>query len=81
MQCLPSNSQTAIVKGAALSGVLNLQPTSRRSRLHYGWSYSLPFDKEIHHVDDRFISSWDGELMAGGNMGWELAKVGHLSMH
>ncbi|KAI5364531.1 Putative Heat shock protein 70 family [Septoria linicola] len=70
----PPKPQTAIVKGAALSGVLNLQPTSRRSRMHYGWTYSVPFDKMVHHNDDRFISRWDGSLLARGNMSWELEK-------
>ncbi|KAM3421123.1 hypothetical protein BST61_g1536 [Cercospora zeina] len=70
----PEHPQSAIVRGAALSGLHNIQPTSRRSRLHYGWDYHEAWDPMRHHRDDYFIWDWDGTARAGGNMMWELNK-------
>lgn len=63
------------MRGAALSGLKNIQPTSRRSRLHYGWSCTEAFDGMRHDVRDRFLSEWDGSPQASGNMRWPLSKV------
>ncbi|EMF08039.1 actin-like ATPase domain-containing protein [Sphaerulina musiva SO2202] len=70
----PKNAQSAVVRGAALSGLKNIQPTSRRSRLHYGWSCTEAFDAMRHDVRDLFVSSWDGSPQASGNMRWPLSK-------
>ncbi|KXS95922.1 hypothetical protein AC578_5199 [Pseudocercospora eumusae] len=70
----PEHPQSAIVRGAALSGLLNIQPTSRRSRRHYGFSCHEPFDPLRHRLEDRFIWFWNNKPHASGNMFWELAK-------
>ncbi|EGP82386.1 uncharacterized protein MYCGRDRAFT_97567 [Zymoseptoria tritici IPO323] len=67
--------QSAIVRGAALSGLHNIQPTSRRSRLHYGWSCSEAFDPMRHDERDAYLDPWyNNGKRATGNMCWELSK-------
>ncbi|GIZ37993.1 hypothetical protein CKM354_000142000 [Cercospora kikuchii] len=59
----PEHPQSAIVRGAALSGLHNIQPTSRRSRLHYGWACHEAFDSLRHHPEDYTSSRLVGECM------------------
>ncbi|KAK4609911.1 Heat shock protein 12B [Fulvia fulva] len=70
----PEHPQAAIVRGAALSGLQQIQPTSRRARRHYGFCFSLPFDRVRHRAQDKYIFAWDGSARADGNLCWEMAK-------
>jgi hypothetical protein len=67
-------SQAAIVRGAALSGLHNLQPSSRRARRHYGFSWSVPFVRAQHSEQYRYLDTWDNSYRASGYMSWSLAK-------
>lgn len=70
----PEGAQTAIVRGAAYSGLHDLQPSSRRSRLHYGFACHEAFDPVRHDPRDRFIWNWDGSARAKGQLDWQLGK-------
>ncbi|EME86907.1 uncharacterized protein MYCFIDRAFT_172600 [Pseudocercospora fijiensis CIRAD86] len=70
----PPNPQSAIVRGAAYSGLHGIQPSHRRSRLHYGFACHVAFDPMVHDKRDRFISDWDGTARASGNLFWQLEK-------
>ncbi|KAF7196935.1 Heat shock 70 kDa protein 12B [Pseudocercospora fuligena] len=71
---VPDQAQSAIVRGAALSGYFEVQPTSRRSRAHYGFSVHQPYDRVRHRPKDQFVWDWDGSLRADNMMEWQLAK-------
>lgn len=75
LQHTNNDRQSAIVRGAALSGLIEVQPTSRKSRMHYGWAAGQHWDPVRHQVRDYYESAWDGSPHARGNMLWELAKV------
>lgn len=66
------------MRGAALSGLQNIQPTSRRSRMHYGWACAEPYDPVRHDARDLCISIWDGSHQAAGNMRWPMEKVSNI---
>ncbi|KAF7188334.1 Heat shock 70 kDa protein 12B [Pseudocercospora fuligena] len=70
----PEHAQSAIVRGAALSGLHEIQPISRRSRRHYGFELAEAFDRRRHKAEDAFYDDWDGRKMASGNMYWKLNK-------
>lgn len=70
----PQHPQSAIVRGAALSGLLKIQPSSRRSRRHYGFEILQPFDPLRHRAQDRCVWPWTGQMYASGNMVWDLKK-------
>ncbi|CZT22028.1 related to hsp70 protein [Ramularia collo-cygni] len=72
----PEHPQAAIVRGAALGGLQDIQPTSRRARMHYGIAVSQPFDPVIHQVRDSFADKWDGSPRAGSQIKWSLNKGG-----
>lgn len=71
----PEHPQAAIVRGAALSGLYDIQPTSRRSRRHYGFAYVETFDPLRHRPEDKIRSAWHSGWGGHGNLKWELAKV------
>ena len=82
----PEHPQAAIVRGAALSGLLDIQPTSRRSRRHYGFEYVYDCDCDPlrHRNQDTYKSyksPWNGRLKCGGNLKWELAKDSLVDEH
>lgn len=70
----PDQPQSAIVRGAAFSGLHSIQPSSRRARFHYGFTVHEAFDPVRHKKKDRFIWDWNGTARASGNMRWQLAK-------
>ncbi|CAK1359214.1 unnamed protein product [Cercospora beticola] len=70
----PEHPQSAIVRGAALSGLHSIQPTSRRSRLHYGFSVHEAFDPLQHDIRDRFVWEWNQTYRAKNVMRWELCQ-------
>lgn len=71
----PEHPQAAIVRGAALSGLHDIQPTSRLSRRHYGFAYIDTFDPLRHRPCDRIRSKWTGQYGGHGNLKWKLAKA------
>ncbi|KXT08547.1 hypothetical protein AC579_10244 [Pseudocercospora musae] len=70
----PPNPQSAIVRGAAYSGLHGIQPSHRRSRLHYGFACHVAYDPMIHDKRDRFIWDWDNSVRASGDLYWQLGK-------
>ncbi|EME80247.1 uncharacterized protein MYCFIDRAFT_189860 [Pseudocercospora fijiensis CIRAD86] len=71
----PEHAQSAIVRGAALSGLHEIQPVSRRSRRHYGFELCEAFDRRRHKAENAYVDDWDGRKMASGNMHWKLNKL------
>lgn len=67
--------QAAIVRGAALGGLQDIQPSSRRARMHYGIDVTESFDPVIHQNRDRYTDDWDGSDRADHQVLWELPKV------
>lgn len=74
LMLLVNNRQAAIVRGAALSGLHNLQPSSRRARRHYGFSWGVPFNRAKHSEQHRRLDEWDHTYLATGYMNWSLGK-------
>ncbi|EME38937.1 hypothetical protein DOTSEDRAFT_83580 [Dothistroma septosporum NZE10] len=70
----PEHPQAAIVRGAALSGLQQIQPSSRRARRHYGFVLGNKFDPVRHRPKDKYTSPWDGSPMAEGNLHWKMEK-------
>ncbi|KXT06267.1 hypothetical protein AC578_9157 [Pseudocercospora eumusae] len=70
----PEHAQSAVVRGAALSGLHEIQPISRRSRRHYGFALAEAFDRRRHKAEHAFYDEFDGRKMASGNMHWKLNK-------
>lgn len=69
-----NDRQAAIVRGAALSGLHNLQPSSRRARRHYGFSWGVLFSSSEHRPEHRYLDTWDRSYRARGYIKWSLGK-------
>lgn len=67
--------QAAIVRGAALRGLVGIAPRKRRCRRHYGFLISRPFQAGIDPAEDAFIDPYDGIKMCKNQMLWLAAKV------
>ncbi|KAK2850556.1 hypothetical protein FQN49_005545 [Arthroderma sp. PD_2] len=76
---VPENPQAAIVKGAALRGLQGLQPTTKRCRRHYGFSWSIAFREGIDDEKHAFIDDFSG-IKRAWVMDWVIAKVRHNSI-
>ncbi|KAK7539975.1 hsp70-like protein [Phyllosticta citribraziliensis] len=66
-------SQSCIMKGAAIRGLLGLKPTYRVSRRHYGFGVSLHFREGIDSPEDAWLDD-DGEKMCFGRIVWLVRK-------
>ncbi|ORY17048.1 hypothetical protein BCR34DRAFT_597140 [Clohesyomyces aquaticus] len=56
----PWSCQEAIVKGAALRGLLGIKPTRDMSDHHYGYSISMPFREGIDDEAHSWTCPWEG---------------------
>jgi hypothetical protein len=73
-------SQEAIVKGAALRGLLGLQPVKRMSPRHYGYSISMRFREGIDDEDYSWTCPWEGTKWCRHRMEWFIRKVRTMSV-
>ncbi|KAL4783416.1 actin-like ATPase domain-containing protein [Aspergillus varians] len=71
---VPDNPQAAIVQGAALRGLQGFQLTTRRSRRHYGFSWSILFRAGVDRKADSYICPFSGEKLVPDIMNWMIAK-------
>jgi len=62
------------VKGAALRGLLGLQPIKRRSPRHYGYSISMRFREGIDDEDNSWACPWEGTKWCRNRMEWFIRK-------
>lgn len=71
----PANAWTAVVRGAVLRGLEGADLVlSRRSRRHYGTSFSTTFDDRLHSVDSKHWDDLDEKWKASGMMRWYISK-------
>jgi hypothetical protein len=70
----PSDSWTAVVRGALQRGLQDTIVASRKSRHHYGIQYTTIFDSNKHPLSSRYYDSFDERYRADGVMQWCLAK-------
>ncbi|KAF2812375.1 actin-like ATPase domain-containing protein [Mytilinidion resinicola] len=70
----PEHPQAAIVRGAALRGLLDIAPIRKRCRRHYGVAYSATFREGIDPETDVKYDSWDGRKQCNSRMDWQVKK-------
>ncbi|KAH6663115.1 hsp70-like protein [Halenospora varia] len=68
-------SQSAIVRGAAIRGLMGLRPSKRLARRHYGYSISFPFREGIDDQEYSWIDDWSGDKWCRNRMEWFINKV------
>jgi len=66
----PEYPQAAIVRGAALRGLLDIAPRKKRCRRHYGFIVSKPFIEGVDPPEEAFIDQCDGKKMCKNKMKW-----------
>jgi hypothetical protein len=71
--------QAAIVRGAAIRGLGDIKPMSRRSRRHYGFQLDLLFDPSQDHERDRYTNLFDRSDRAKGTMVWAIKMVAYFA--
>lgn len=76
----PPNGWTAVVRGALMKGLAQLEPTtarvkvtSRTARKHYGTEIMNKYDKVKHEKSMAFWDEYDGELKVY-DMSWFITK-------
>ncbi|KAK8235183.1 hsp70-like protein [Phyllosticta capitalensis] len=67
------DSQTCIMRGAAICGLLGMQLTYRVSRRHYGFGVSLPFREDIDSQENAWYDD-EGDKMCYTRIEWLLRK-------
>ncbi|GIZ48282.1 hypothetical protein CKM354_001135000 [Cercospora kikuchii] len=70
----PEHPQAAIVRGAALRGLVGIAPRKRRCRRHYGFTINRPFEEGIDPAEDAYFRPYDGQKMCRNQMLWLAAK-------
>lgn len=50
---------------------------SRISKYSYGVSLAVPFDRKIHHWEDRVLDPSNNTYLASNQMRWLLRRVSH----
>ncbi|KAF7191493.1 Heat shock protein SSA4 [Pseudocercospora fuligena] len=70
----PAHPQAAIVRGAALRGLLGMAPRKKRCRRHYGISLGLPFREGVDPQDLAYVDTWTGEKRCSKRMIWLFNK-------
>lgn len=68
--------QAAIVKGAALRGLMGVFPRKRRCRRHYGVAMRKPFRQGIDPESQARYNVWDKGKVCEGRIHWMIRKVG-----
>ncbi|KAJ5708930.1 hypothetical protein N7493_010264 [Penicillium malachiteum] len=70
----PGDPQASVVKGAALAGLKNSRPQTRKSRLHYGVIVGEQFREGIDPPDTAYHCKWDGLKRCNNRMEWIIQK-------
>ncbi|KAI1749158.1 hypothetical protein F4782DRAFT_533771 [Xylaria castorea] len=77
---------SAICRGATLYGSMGhgltekvVKVRTRIARLSYGWTFSLPFDPNIHDVRDKIWDDITGTWQADDQMEWAIKKGQDIS--
>lgn len=68
------SSQEAIVKGAAIRGLLNMQPTTRLARRNYGYDLDMPFREEVDEQRLAYVCPWQNAKYCRSRIEWFLRK-------
>ncbi|PYI31866.1 actin-like ATPase domain-containing protein [Aspergillus indologenus CBS 114.80] len=71
---IPTDPQTAIVRGAALRGLEGIRPSTKRCRRHYGFSRGIPFREGYDDEKNAYIDAFHDKKRVGGIMKWMIAK-------
>jgi hypothetical protein len=69
------HSQAAIVRGAAMRGLVGISPRKRRCRRHYGFKISKPFREGIDPIANLHVDRFDGRRLCSNKMLWITQKV------
>ncbi|KAF2227835.1 hypothetical protein BDZ85DRAFT_254962 [Elsinoe ampelina] len=71
----PADAWTAVVRGAALGGMSNVEVvTSRKARRHYGVRYRPEFDPTKHSPSAKYWDEIKEKWKARGQMKWYIRK-------
>lgn len=71
----PPQCQAAVVRGAAIRGLEDIQPVTRLARRHYGYSICKTFRPGIDPESQSFIDRFNGKKMCRGRLSWKVSKV------
>ncbi|KAK8190110.1 hsp70-like protein [Phyllosticta capitalensis] len=70
----PPQCQAAVVRGAAIRGLEDIQPVTRLARRHYGYSICKTFRPGIYPESQSFIDRFNGKKMCRGRLSWKVSK-------
>lgn len=68
-------SQAAIVRGAALRGLIGTAPRVKKCRRHYGCKISMPFRQDIDPESDAWYDQLTSQKLCSHRMLWMINKV------
>ncbi|KAF2163638.1 hypothetical protein M409DRAFT_25826 [Zasmidium cellare ATCC 36951] len=71
----PEHPQAAIVTGAALRGLLNMSPESKKCRKHYGCPIGMKFREGIDPKDKLYYPHYGWDAMCSNRMMWLVKKA------
>jgi hypothetical protein len=67
--------QAAIVRGAAIRGLGDIKPMSRRSRRHYGFQLDRRYDPNLDAGRERYVNLFDRSERTRGTIVWSIKIV------
>jgi hypothetical protein len=67
--------QAAIVRGAAIRGLGDIKPMSRRSRRHYGFQLDLRYVPDLDDEGNRYTNLFDRSERTRGTIVWSIKMV------
>jgi hypothetical protein len=70
-----SQSQSAIVRGAALRGLEGTRPDVVIAKRHYGWCWDEDFREGVDDEANSYVDKFDGRKRCRGRMHWVISKV------
>ncbi|EOA92058.1 uncharacterized protein SETTUDRAFT_86462 [Exserohilum turcica Et28A] len=72
----PLYAWSAVVRGAVTKGIEQGSGAilKRKSRRHYGTSYSSRFNKRVHNKADMYVDEYDGQRWARNQMSWLIQR-------
>jgi hypothetical protein len=68
-------SQSAVVRGAALSGLEGIAPRVKHARRHYGIALDMEFRAGIDPESLSYHDHWDNTRRCKNRMQWIISKV------
>jgi hypothetical protein len=68
-------SQSAVVRGAALSGLEGIAPRVKHARRHYGIALGMEFRAGIDPESLSYDDPWDNTRRCKKRMQWMISKV------